>query len=62
MEKLEKLLLALTVFCLIILAISKAPKGSNYIQYEKTMLESNQMNINDSEYFIKVNGVLKLNK
>jgi hypothetical protein len=60
MKTLAKLLLVLSILSLIIFLISKAPKGNDYIQYERNMIESNQMNVNDSEYFTKVDGVLKL--
>jgi|LakMenE18May11ns_1017448.scaffolds.fasta_scaffold6090018_2 hypothetical protein len=55
-----KSVLVLSILSLIILGLSKAPKGNEYIQYESEMIESGQMNVNNSEYFIKVDGVLKL--
>lgn len=55
-----KSVLVLSILCLIILGLSKAPKGNDYINYEKMMIESGQMDVNDSEYFVKVNDVLKL--
>lgn len=60
MKILAKTLLVLSILSLIIFSLSKLPKGNNYIKYEQNMIESNQMNVNDSEYFIKVDGVLKL--
>jgi hypothetical protein len=60
MKNLSKTLVVLSILSLIILGISKAPKGNDYIQYEKNMIKSNQMNVNDSEYFIKCDGVLKI--
>lgn len=60
MKTLAKVLVVLSILSLIIFSLLKAPKGNNYIQFEKNMIESNQMNVNDSEYFIKVDGVLKL--
>lgn len=60
MKNLSKTLVVLSILSLIILGFSKVQKGNDYIQYERNMIESNQMNVNDSEYFIKVDGVLKL--
>jgi hypothetical protein len=60
MKNLSKTLVVLSILSLIILGLSKAPKGNDYIQYEKNMIKSNQMNVNDSEYFIKCDGVLKI--
>ena len=55
-----KSVLVLSILSLIILGLSKAPKGNDYINYEKKMIESGQMNVNDSECFVKINDVLKL--
>jgi hypothetical protein len=55
-----KSFLFLSILFLIILGLSKAPKGNDYIQYEREIIESGQMNINNSEYFIKADGVLRL--
>jgi len=55
-----KSVLGLSILSLIVLGIAKAPKGNDYIQYEREMIESSQMNVNNSEYFVKVDGVLKL--
>jgi hypothetical protein len=60
MKNLLKTLAVVSILSLIILGFAKAPKGNDYIQYERNMIESNQMNVNDSEYFIKCDGVLKL--
>ena len=60
MKNLLKALLVLSILSLIILGFAKSPKGKDYIKWERNMIESNQMNVNDSEYFIKVDGVLKL--
>ena len=55
-----KSVLVLSILSLIVLGIAKAPKGNDYIQYEREMIESGQMNVNNSEYFVKIDGVLKL--
>jgi len=55
-----KSVLGLSILSLIVLGIAKAPKGNDYIQYEREMIESSQINVNNSEYFVKVDGVLKL--
>ncbi len=55
-----KSVLFLSILSLIVLGIAKAPKGNDYIQYEREMIKSGQMDVNNSEYFIKVDGVLRL--
>ena len=55
-----KSVLVLSILSLIVLGIAKAPKGNDYIQYEREMIESGQMNVNNSECFVKIDGVLKL--
>ena len=55
-----KSVLVLSILSLIILGIAKAPKGNDYIKYERQMIESGQMNVDNSEHFAKVDGVLKL--
>ena len=55
-----KSILVLSILSFIVLGILRAPKGNHYIEYERNMLESNQMNISDSQYFKISNGVLKL--
>lgn len=60
MKNLLKTVVTLMILSLIIFLLAKAPKGNDYIQYEKEMIESNQINVSDSEYFIKADNVLKL--
>lgn len=60
MKNLIKVSLILSVLVLLIVLIKNAPKGNDYIQWEKEMIESGQMKIEKSEYFTKVDGVLKL--
>ena len=60
MKALITLLVSLSVLTLIIVSFLKAPKGNDYMQWEKEMIESNQMDVNNSEFFVKVDGVLKL--
>lgn len=60
MKNLIKVSVILSVLVLLIVLIKNAPKGNDYIQWEKEMIESGQMKIEKSEYFTKVDGVLKL--
>jgi hypothetical protein len=60
MKNLIKASVILSVLVLLIVLIKNAPKGNDYIQWEKEMIESGQMKIEKSEYFTKVDGVLKL--
>ena len=55
-----KSVLGIAILSLIVLGIAKAPKGNGHIQWEKVMIESGQMKIEKSQYFTKVDGVLKL--
>ena len=48
------------ILSVLVLLIKNAPKGNDYIQWEKEMIESGQMKIEKSECFTKVDGVLKL--
>ena len=60
MKNLIKASVILSVLVLLIVSLINAPKGNDYIQWEKEMIESGQMKIEKSEYFTKVDGVLKL--
>ena len=60
MKNLIKVSVILSVLVLLIVLIKNAPKGNDYIQWEKEMIESGQMKIEKSECFTKVDGVLKL--
>jgi len=60
MKNLIKVSVILSVLVLLIVLIKNAPKGNDYIQWEKEMIESGQIKIEKSEYFTKVDGVLKL--
>ncbi len=60
MKNLIKAPVILSVLFLLIVLIKNAPKGNDYIQWEKEMIESGQIKIEKSEYFTKVDRVLKL--
>lgn len=60
MKNLLKISVAIIVLFIIVLVIKNAPKGSDYINYEKQMILSSQMNVENSQYFILTNGKLTL--
>ena len=60
MKNLIKVSVILSVLVLLIVLNKNAPKGNDYIQWEKEMIESGQIKIEKSEYFTKVDGVLNL--
>lgn len=60
MKNLIKVSVILSFLILLILALINAPKGNDYIQWEKEMIESGQIKVEKSEYFTKAEGFLKL--
>jgi hypothetical protein len=45
MKSLLKSLIAIAILFLTILAVTNTPKGNDYIEWEKNMVESGQINI-----------------
>jgi len=45
MKSLLKSLVAIAILFLTILAVTNTPKGNDYIEWEKNMVESGQINI-----------------